>query len=223
MNGNHRPTRIEVGRLPGVDRLRQTQMRILIRLLLALVMAQTVVLDEVIAAPIPESVVKLAGAYAAAHPDEKLSSERSVLDEYAIGFFLGFTRADESLRRSGIRGESYARGASRWRSGQERREQTFAEFGYVRVELCGVFSVGYESSNFTPDGQLSGYWLNGLPDYQSDVPRNGGPGIKTYRAHVIGFLSPSGRYGHLGYSRQELLAHSVKLVDGCPGVRGGAP
>lgn len=183
-------------------------------LFLGLLIAQGVLPDQAIAAPVPDDVRRLAAAYAKTHPDEKAPRGSSPQDEYTRGFLQGFLFPDGSMDRPGIYWAAYAQGQARWWEGPEAQERTFAGYGYARVELTGSWLSGFETSFFQPDGHDRGYWLSFLPGVKLDLPWSPGfPAHNKRRIRVLGYLSPAGSYGHLGMYVRELYARFVEIVD----------
>ena len=165
-------------------------------------------------AQVPSDVLDMAKAYAKGQPQSPGPGGRDVVDVYVRSFFDGFTRGGgASSAWSPVEQAAHEQGERRWQQGREAQERTFAGFGYTRVELSGTWTIWYETSAFDADHLGGNSWLSFLPGMRWDR-RGGAEGSKprTLRVLVVGYLSPPGRYGHLGVYGRELFAESIKVI-----------
>lgn len=166
------------------------------------------------AAQAPSDVIELGKAYIEAHPEETPAPGRNIVDDYALFFFLGFTQGGgtSSAWKAVIRA-AHEQGEARWQQGREVQAHTFAGYGYTRVELTGTWVSAFETSSFQSDSLQCGCWLNFLRGMQSERPKARDMSERqALRVQVVGYLSPKGRYGHLGVYGRELWAESIKVL-----------
>lgn len=96
--------------------------------------------------------------------------------------------------------------------------QTVADFGYVPFSGAGTWTVGFEVSAFEPDTRVQAQvpspylmWASsaGMPvEFPKALQRQSGAAgrLHSARVYVEGYVSPQGKYGHLGmYSRLLLV------------------
>ncbi|MBQ0945951.1 hypothetical protein KAK07_21600 [Ideonella sp. 4Y16] len=134
--------------------------------------------------------------YAQSTPVARERARRS----YLIWFFEGFVSpgdfmpGDHDLER-----DAFQDGQAFWWTRPSLRPWVMQNYGYVEVRLAGLWTVGYEASSLeVGDGSRRRCWLWGLGDAQID------PSLAMSRSPwgvpvaVAGYLSPPGRYGHLG-------------------------
>ena len=188
------------------------------------------------AGPVPFVVRQMAEQYLASQPTSStnLSSEKkrpdlldalrpppspffppvlSPADQFASDFFAGFT-GPNSIRSSdnSIRDVAFAKGQTYWREHPNERVQIFAGYGYARVEITGIWYIGFERSDFLPNGSTSNrWWLERLEESTSNISLTSE--LFKYRVQIVGFLSPEGYFGHRGLYARQLLATSVMLAD----------
>jgi hypothetical protein len=99
-------------------------------------------------------------------------------------------------------------------------------YGYSYVEVTGKYQVGFENSYFalaTPlndrpatepkaDTRPSPWWLSvfgSVDSNNSEIKSRFGP---CDNLHVKGYLSPKGRYGHLGGAEREFLVREASCA-----------
>ena len=165
---------------------------------------------------VPAVVVQLAESYASAQTNaEKMPLGRTLLEEYALHFYQGFTHPHGGiLTISDIYKTAYTEGQYYWREHPNERNDIFAGYGYVPVEKVGTWSIGFERSSFVPEDQGEEKWsVSSLGDvkWSELTPGQVDPTFTKARVRIIGYLSPIGSYGHLGGYRREILATSFTL------------
>lgn len=88
-----------------------------------------------------------------------------------------------------------------------------AGYGYVAVEREGDWSRGFETSAFAPsdtDGER--WWMQPLGDRPWSTVGLGDVGGSGSQVRIVGYLSPTGRYGHLGsYAHEVLVTSGVEV------------
>jgi len=168
------------------------------------------------AANIPGVVIRLSDSYAASRPaPEKTLNGRTPREEYALWFFAGFTHpvGGISTKLDLIR-DAYTQGQSYWREHANERDQVFSGYGYEHVETDGVWSRSFENSNFVPIDKQAGKWwitsFGGVRWTELGSDHVDAPFHET-QAHIIGYLSPRGSYGHLDMYEREILVTSFTL------------
>jgi len=191
-------------------------MRSLNVLILGVLAAQSIVFGSANAASVPDDVLEQARAYAKTHRSEKPPRSQSLVEEYASGFFAGFIHGAYNGVLSGddAFATAYAKGAARWKQGPDAQQRTFAGYGYQRIEWTGLWTAGFETSLFEPDGQPGlAAWLDFLAGSGAALPKTEpGPHFLELRLRLTGYLSPRGSYGHLGMHGRELFATSVQVL-----------
>lgn len=170
------------------------------------------------AAEIPAVVVQLAQKFTASNDDKGIGqSQGELINEYAIGFFFGFTHQQGAIWNAPeIRADAYNQGQSYWKEHPNERDNIFAGYGFVRTETTGVWSRSYERSSFVSgEHSQEAWWLSSLGDVRwSDLqPDQPDPISCKSRVRIVGYLSSKGHYGHLGAYSREFLATSVTCVD----------
>jgi hypothetical protein len=188
-------------------------MRSLNVLILGVLAAQSIVFGSANAASVPDDVLEQARAYAKTHRSEKPLPGKTLVEEYASGFFVGFIHGGEFFGSDAF-GTAYAKGAARWKEGPDAQQRTFAGYGYQRIEWTGLWTTGFETSRFEPDGQPGlTAWLDFLAGSEAALPKTDpGPRFRKLRLRLTGYLSPRGSYGHLGMHGRELFATSVQVL-----------
>ncbi|MFT0737370.1 hypothetical protein [Ralstonia wenshanensis] len=186
--------------------------------LIGMILVVGVLAGQATAGEIPDVVLQYADAFAQSPAEaERLPSGQSLRDEYAMSFFQGFTHpSGGSFTKSALMNDAYMRGQAYWRDYPSERDKIFAGYGYVAVEREGVWSHGFEVSAFRPaDANGEEWWISPLGDGAwSDV------GLdkvrlkdRQLRLRIAGYVSPKGRYGHLGAYARAVLVTSAAPVD----------
>lgn len=165
------------------------------------------------AGEVPNIVLQYADSFAQSQSvQEPLRAGRALPDEYAIWFFQGFTHPSGSIfTKSDLMRDAYSNGQAYWRDHPSERADIFAGYGYRTVEREGVWSHGFEKSAFQPgDGSEGKWWMSTFGgvawrDVGLDQPNSRIDGL---RVRIVGYLSPKGRYGHLGAYEHEVLVTS---------------
>jgi hypothetical protein len=172
--------------------------------------------NRVAASPLaPEVVQQQAQAYAATHPDApRPNSGRSLGDEYAYWFFQGFTHPGGVQTRLDIIATAYGSGQAYRRDHPDSQDEILAGYGYVRVMRDGALSLGFERSSFTPlDAGSEHWWFStfGGRRWSELRPGQADP-VDGAHVRVEGYLSSTGRFGHLGAYSRELLVTSFEVL-----------
>jgi hypothetical protein len=170
------------------------------------------------AGDVPAVVREYASTFVKSHAQEQqLSGERTVADDYALWFFQGYTHPQGgAFTASDIRSEAYKTGQAYWNAHPSERAAIFAGFGYQAVEREGIWSRGFEMSAFQPDdAEKAAWWMTTLGGvaWQDVGLVQSGPTARQMRVHIVGYVSPAGRYGHLGAYAREVLVTSALRVD----------
>jgi len=178
----------------------------------------------------PDFVYKLARKeYAAVHSADQKEGEVLFVAEFARGFLQGFTSPKSELWSAMHGGfwHGHHVGQTYFAEHPESVDSVMSGFGYEKIEAYGKWDVGFEVCTFIPDdGSHDGLWS--LSSFGAEWPkgtevRPGEYVIHSMRLHVAGYLSPPGRYGHLGYCPREIFATTIeeiranKAVDPTPG------
>jgi len=172
------------------------------------------------ARPVPNIVLEFFNSFAESQKEE---NDPSVADaqsiQYAHWFFQGFTHPSGGIfTKSSLMRDAYTKGQVYWRDHPSRRDYIFAGYGYLAIEQDGIFSRGFEKSDFQSDGlRVNLWWMTSLGDVAwRDIgvePLRTGPS----HLHIVGYLSPKGQFGHLGaYEREVLVTSAVFLKPASP-------
>jgi hypothetical protein len=164
----------------------------------------------------PAVVLRLASDYIASLGKMKTEDGWLAEEDFCNSFFLGFTAPGGSVsggteagRRGFLAGQQYRRASP------QKIEETMEGFGYTETEADGVWKVSFERSGFFPDRQPNQtWWLSYFGDTQSDIPKHTKIPEKGVPIRVRGYLSPDGRFGHLGGYDHEIFAASISRLDG---------
>lgn len=172
------------------------------------------------AVEIPDVVIGYADSFAQTQAGNGLSNElhngRSLHEEYANWFFQGLTHPHGgTFSHAGLMRDAYARGQTWWRDHPFERGRMMAEYGYTVVEQEGVWSLGFEKSVFTPrDAERGSWWMTTLGSRAwSEVGLEQVRSAPATRVRIVGYLSPKGRYGHIGGYEREVLMTSATRVE----------
>jgi len=133
---------------------------------------------------------------------------------YLHSFFSGYTNPNGTMT-----GGDPADFAG-FQAGQEYRrahptelKQTMEGFGYTTTNAHGSWRVFFEHSVFRPQNEAGrGWWLTPLPDPETNEPPDQHVPADGRVVRISGFLSPEGRYGHLGICDREFFATNVSVV-----------
>lgn len=169
--------------------------------------------------PVPPFVLEQAKRYEAAHAvlARYMPGGMSIADLYVEEFRRGFEApvptGSEAAEKSDDKGppgsEVYADAATAgaaWRRDHPAdTDAVMAGFGYRHVSAKGVWKVGYEVNAFTPgDGSGEVWWLDAFGNaawpHLAAAKDPSGMGLS-----VDGYVSPKGRYGHIGGYDREIL------------------
>lgn len=112
-----------------------------------------------IASEIPSVVKKHFERYLNLHPKEKQRSMDGTLEqEYAYFFLSGLTSPTESWSSPGIETDAYNQGQLFWKDQPNEREKILKSFGFVLVNVKGIWRCGFEHSSFLPIGRKNEEW-----------------------------------------------------------------
>ncbi|GGY78741.1 hypothetical protein ACFFTM_11095 [Pseudoduganella plicata] len=184
-------------------------------LLISTLLAATAAAEEV-----PDIVIQYADTFTQSQAgnglSDQLSPGRSLHEEYATWFFQGMTHPHNRISPgSSLMRDACARGQRWWREHPFERGRMMAQYGYTVVEREGVWSQGFEKSVFASGvAGEAGWWMTtlggrawnevGLTQADRRAPAT--------RVRIVGYLSPKGRYGHIGgYEREVLVTSAVRV------------
>lgn len=167
---------------------------------------------------VPDVVLQYADAFAQSQTKtERLSSGLSQREEYTVWFFQGFIHPSGwILTKSDLMKNAYTQGQTYWHDYPSERDKMFASYGYVPIEREGVWSHGFEVSAFRPaDAGGEEWWISPLGDGSwSDIGLDKARlRDKHLRVRITGYVSPKGRYGHLGAYVRAVHVTSAVPVD----------
>lgn len=185
--------------------------------IISMLFVLSIITAKASAGAVPDVVRQLADAFAQSHSEkEQLPPGRSVRDEYAHHFFLGYTHPSGGVyTQSALLQEAYTHGQAYWRDHPSERTGILSAYGYVSVEREGDWSRGFEISAFEPlgiDGER--WWMTPFGNgrwSEVGLQQNHTQNSQS-RVRIVGYLSPAGHYGHLGAYAHEVLVTSGVLV-----------
>ena len=161
---------------------------------------------------VPMVVQQLADKYISSLPRSALPSGRTAADQtYWVFFFEGFTSpGSQMLGKKGIPREAFDAGQAYWRSHPDKRKEIMLGFGYSEVALEGTWLTGFEASRFVPKrAPESRYWLQPLEGAGSEISLSPKGTVESQPVRVRGYLSPPGRYGHMGMYDRQIFATRI--------------
>jgi len=183
----------------------------------------TALAGKAAAANIPDIVLEYASAFAQTQAaDKQLPTSPTLPAEYAQWFFQGLIHpAGGIVTQSAIMRDAYTNGQRYWRDHPSERAHIMAGYGYLTIERDGTWSRGFEKSIFQAahvDVDAGAWWMNSFggvawKDVGLVAPNSN---YEQRRVRIVGYLSPKGRYGHLGAYEHEVLVTSgvaVKAAD----------
>ena len=162
--------------------------------------------------PVPAVVKRLADSHFRSLADRDRANEVALREDFSRGFFEGFTSLSGAI---GGGTEAHSRG---FLAGQEYRrdnptrvKETMVEFGYSAAEAEGDWTESFETKLFRPRSQpKERWWFRPMGLSRADIPK--GMRIREVTIHAVGFISPAGRYGHLGMYDHEFIAVSITIL-----------
>ena len=163
----------------------------------------------------PAVAQQQAEVYIANLSPQPMGSEREgIRQEFTRTFFSGFTDPTASLIGSDAAEHGFHAGQNfRRHCDASEVKKTMEDYGYVATEATGKWIVRFEVSVFRPrDVPDQGWWLEGFGDTRYIYPKKGEETNQPVYYHISGFLSPKGRYGHLGGYDHEFYATKVVYV-----------
>lgn len=143
-------------------------------------------------------------------PKVRVNAEQTFIG----GFKQGYSDVGETDNLSADSADpfeaGYKAGAELWKKFPEKRDYILAGFGYTKLSTSGKWQLGFESSLLTMQNGMS-CWLSPMNNAIEGIAANGGSvQFETILVDVEGYLSPEGKYGHLGMARCEIIASSVR-------------
>jgi hypothetical protein len=182
-------------------------------------LAFSILIAKANAAEVPDVVLEYADAFSKAQTvKEQLPAGRTFSEEYAYWFFRGFTHPFGGVVTPvDLMSDAYTQGQAYWRDYPSERAGIFAGYGYLPIEREGVWSRGFEKSSFQAAGADAGdsWWVtsfDGTALRDIDIDPSSSRTDNT-RVRIVGYLSPKGRYGHMGAYKQQVLVISGRRVD----------
>jgi hypothetical protein len=163
----------------------------------------------------PAAAMRLADAYLDSLPKDKQPAFRiDARNDFLVWFFQGFIRpqgsgspfSDAPTQAAFEAGQAYGR------DHPSMRDEVMSGFGYVQTEVTGKWTRAFEGSilvlESAPDERL---WLGCFRECESEIPssRDHTHETEPIAVKVTGYLSPPGRYGHMGTWPRELLAAKI--------------
>jgi hypothetical protein len=176
----------------------------------------SVLAGKATAGQVPKVTLEFFKSFAESQTEErKLPADVVQSTQYAQWFFQGFTHpAGGIFTKSVLMQDAYTKGQVYWRDHPSQRNEIFASYGYLAIEQDGVFSRGFEKNDFQPnDSSTSLWWITTLGDVAWHDVGFEPLGSAPSRLHIVGYLSPKGRFGHLGAYEHEVLITSAVLVN----------
>lgn len=139
-------------------------------------------------------------------------SENVVRGAFCEGFLEGFISPGSWISEPtehDVHWHGFTAGQNYRRSHEDKLREVMEQFGYTVWEGDGTYEIrGFEMSLFwrrgvriVDDYESDCWWIDPLV---SDLPDVLG-GNRMAEIHIVGFLSPEGRYGHLGMCKQQIL------------------
>jgi hypothetical protein len=163
----------------------------------------------------PDVALREAGAYIAKLlPQPADSQKEEIRKEFTEAFFEGFTDPTASVfgRDAAKHGLHAGQNLSRLCDAAMVR-RIMEDYGYVATEATGTWATGFEVSVFSPrDMPDQGWWLERFGDTKYIYPKKGDGTNQPLYFRISGFLSPKGRYGHLGGYHYQFYATEVVYV-----------
>ncbi|HEV7402052.1 MAG TPA: hypothetical protein VGO11_03965 [Chthoniobacteraceae bacterium] len=165
----------------------------------------------------PPAVVKLAEAYVKSvrQPEKPAATPAEAKRDFERMFLIGFTQPNVSI---GDPNEAQASGLKAGHDYRRKHDNKMKEilegYGYVATAVDGFWKFGFEISDFKPvKNPKESWWISVIGEEGPALAGAERVHIQTSDAgvqvHVIGFLSPKGRYGHFGGGEREFFATSI--------------
>lgn len=161
----------------------------------------------------PARAQEEAEAYVLNLKPQPIASERDdILRDFTVEYFQGFTDPDARLIGPPAAKQGFQKGQSFRRHCNKAEVRRFMQdYGYTVTEASGTWAVRFEVSCFCPrNNPDEGWWLSYFGDTKVEIPEDDKKSDQAGHYQITGFLSPKGRYGHLGgYSHQ---FYATKIV-----------
>lgn len=163
--------------------------------------------------PVPAVVKRLADSHFGSLSDQDRANEDALREDFSRGFFDGFTSlmgtiggGTEAYQRGFLAGQEYRR------DNPARVKETMEEFGYSAAAAEGDWTESFERKLFRPRSQPGqSWWFCPMGLGRADIPK--GMRIRAVPIHAVGFISPAGRYGHLGGYDHQFFATSITILN----------
>lgn len=99
--------------------------------------------------------------------------------------------------------------------GDRKSEVNLETLGYIRTEATGTWKYGFDRSEFVPADRPKEKWWLKLPsrwwdENKSSALKKKGVDQDGATVRVSGFLSPTGKFGHLGAYDREFVADTIE-------------
>lgn len=174
-----------------------------------------------VAAKVAQVVQELAEAYVAAMPEAQIlrrfetGGRPAATRAYTERFFQGFTGPnDRTYGLLELWGDAYRAGQQFWFANPYRRDEVMTGYGYHLVTVTGKWNEGFENSRLTLDAGQKVFefnaperpycWVSFLADARTAISLASPERISNVPVEVTGYLSPAGRYGHMGMAECEI-------------------
>lgn len=148
-------------------------------------------------------------------PFEKRSPHRDKIRvDFIRGYFAGFTNPGGSMSGGRLGGaEGFQAGQEYRRRNPEKLTDIMKGFGYTPIEVEGTWATGFEHSGFKPKDAKDDeeWWLRGVGEIDSGLPNDFHVPDSGVLVTIQGYVSPEGRYGHLGSYKYEVFVRKFNL------------
>jgi hypothetical protein len=133
--------------------------------------------------------------------------------DFIHAFLRGFTNSEGAVGSSNDAvTKGFEAGQNYRHKNPEMLAHTMTGFGYTAIDILGTWQIGPELSGFAPGKQRKAIWwlsiLGNSPAAKSDISPE-----HCSRANIVGFLSPAGRYGHMGGFTHEVFVYEMNCGD----------
>jgi hypothetical protein len=168
----------------------------------------------------PPAVILLADAYVESLSSQMTPRRKSDLHhEFLRNFFAGFTNPDGWMEGGTEASRcGFQAGQETRRAKHDKLNEYMEGFGYVPCEAEGNLTVRSEHSGFRPRNRPGEQWwlwlLSAIDDAESDAIKSTKNSKAGVDVRISGFLSPKGRYGHMGCCEREFRATKIFRVNG---------
>jgi len=163
--------------------------------------------------PASAEVQSLAEHYLASLPKSATPSQlEQARNAFTYAFLMGFTNSDGAV---GGDNDAITKGFTAGQTYRHRHPNELAHimagFGYKPITMRGIWHTEPELSVFCPASNPEDNWWLSILGNSPAAKAHISPKQCT-DAEIDGFLSPVGRYGHMGGFAREIYANSIKCL-----------